>query len=151
MSRRRAVSSFVVLFLSTSSLLVSAQGVVKRTRAQSLDSRNTAVSGAPKAVTQAEPALELKLTRKYTFSPGYVQSLIKISPHADNRLLRVTLDSANYYRSSDVELEGAGAARSHFFNWTQLPAGHYDIVVTIFGPDGVRGQSRDVIDVLGLR
>ena len=145
-----AVSSLVLLQIILVSGSGSAQGAAKRTAAQFHDARLKVAEPLKTAALRADPTLELRLTRKYTFSPGYVRSLVRVSPHPDNRLLRVTLDSADYYRSSDIELDGADAARSHFLNWTSLPAGHYDIVATLFGPDGPRGQSTDVLDVIGL-
>ncbi|MGH9202989.1 MAG: hypothetical protein ACRD2A_17325 [Vicinamibacterales bacterium] len=126
----------------------SAQSVAKRTTAQSYERLGT-VTPVKTTTVNAEPALQLRLTRKYAFSPAYVQSIVRVSPHPDNRLLRITLDSPNFYRSSDIELEGADAARSHFFSWKSLPAGRYDIVVTIFGPEGPRGQSSEVLEVIG--
>jgi hypothetical protein len=148
MRTRRTVWSLVLpLTMLATGSVAWAQTVAKRTTVQSYDAR---VATPAKSTPLAEPTLQLRLTRKYTFSPGYVQSLIRVSPHPDNRLLRVTLDSADFYRSSDIELEGARAATIHFFNWTSLPAGHYDIVVTVFGSEGQRGQSREVLEVVGL-
>ncbi len=151
MRGHRTVSRLVLLqIILVSGSAALAQGAVKRTAAQFHDARLRAVTPVKTAASPAEPTLQLRLTKKYTFSPGYVQSVIRVSPHPDNRLLRVTLDSADYYRSSDIELDGAEAATSHFLNWASLPAGHYDIVVTLFGPQGPRGQSTDVLDVIGM-
>jgi len=147
--RARTTVWSLVLLATVASGSALAQGVAKRTTVQSYDARLHA-TGPVKTPPREEPMLQLRLTRKYTFSPGYVQSLIRVVPHPDNRLLRVTIDSADFYRSSDIELDGADAARSHFFNWTSLPAGHYDIVVTVFGSEGQRGQSKEVLEVVGL-
>lgn len=144
-----ALSSAVLLHVVLVSGSVAwAQGS-KRTAAASGDARLRVVTPPKPAAPQTEPALQVRLTRKYTLSPGYVQSLIRVRPHPDNRLLRVTLDSSNFYRSSDVQLEGASAATNHFFNWTSLPAGHYELLVTLFGMNGERGQSTEILEVLG--
>ena len=151
MTGHKTVSSLVLFhFVLASGSAALAQGVTKRTTAQSYEARLRAAAPAKTTVARAEPTLQLRLTKKYTFSPGYVRGLIRVSPHPDNRLLRVTLDSPDFYRSSDIELDGADAATSHFLDWASLPAGHYDIVVTVFGPDGPRGQSTDQLEVVGI-
>lgn len=99
--------------------------------------------------TAIEPILQIRLSGKHTFAPGYVRSVIRVQPHSDNRLLRVTLDSPDFYRSSDFELDGAEAAINHFVTWTSLPAGQYEIVATLFGPHETRAQITEALEVLG--
>ncbi len=104
-------------------------------------------SAAPQA---SEPALELRLTSRYAVAKELVRSLVRVAPHPDNRFLRVTVDSLNYYSSSDIQLEGAFAVKNHFFAWKSLPPGVYDVVVTVFGPDGPRSQRRAPFEVTGV-
>jgi hypothetical protein len=113
---------------------------------------NRASAAAGRAGTVVKPAedLSLRLTPRFVSAPGYVRSLIRVAPHADNRLLRITIDSDSYYRSSDIELDGDAAAESHFIDWKSLPAGKYQFTVTVMGSTGPRAQRHLDFRVLGL-
>jgi hypothetical protein len=92
---------------------------------------------------QDEAPVEIRL-----MSPAAVRSVVRVAPHADNRTLRIVMDSANYYRSSDVQLDGDRAAQSHFFTWADLPPGSYSVVVTVLGPNGPRAAKMLPFDVV---
>jgi len=96
----------------------------------------------------AQP-LEIRLTARFLMPQEWMRSLVRVEPHTDNRLLRVTIDSSNYFRSSDVQLNGASAARSHFFVWKSLPPGAYEVTAIVLGTDGRRSERRATFEVLG--
>jgi hypothetical protein len=74
-----------------------------------------------------------------------------VAPNEANRVLRVEIDSAGYYRSSDIQLEGASAPMSHFVDWKAVPAGKYDLVVSVIGPSGDARVMRTLnFQVLGI-
>lgn len=113
-------------------------------------STRLAVPRRPAGVAQAsEPALELRLTARYAMARSMVRSLVRVAQHPENRLLRVAVESWSYYRSSDIELDGASAVKNHFFEWKSLPPGVYDVTVTVFGPDGPRVQKSAPFEVVG--
>jgi hypothetical protein len=95
--------------------------------------------------------LSLRLTPRFVSAPGYLRSLIRVAPNADNRVLRVEIDSEGYYRSSDIALDGASAPMSHFMDWKAVPAGKYDLIVSVLGPSGdARTVRRLNFQVLGV-
>jgi hypothetical protein len=96
-----------------------------------------------------DPALELRLAGRFAVAPASVHTLVRISPHPDNRLLRVLIDGEQFSRSSDTQLDGAEAAQHHFFTWKSLPPGTYAIVATVYGPLGVREQQQSSFEVIG--
>jgi hypothetical protein len=102
-----------------------------------------------RTTNQPDPALQLKLTSRYSFAPAMVRSLVRVAPHKDNRALRVEIDSPSFYRSSEIELEGDRAAQNHFFSWKSLPPGVYSVAVTVLGPDGPRASRSLPFEVLG--
>jgi hypothetical protein len=112
------------------------------------DARLLAPQTAASAGTP-DPALELRLATRFAMAPASVQTLVKISPHAENRLLRVLIDGEQYARSSDTQLDGADAARHYFFTWQSLPPGTYSIVATVYGLLGVREQRQSSFEVTG--
>ena len=61
------------------------------------------------------------------------------------------IDGEQFTRSSDTQLEGADAAKHHFFTWQSLPPGTYSIVATVYGPLGVREQRLSGFEVYGDR
>jgi hypothetical protein len=127
----------------------SAQGVAARANstrfydARLLAPQTAAYPGAP------EPALELRLATRFAMAPASVQTLVRVSPHPDNRVLRVLIDGEQFARSSDTQLDGVDAARHHFFMWRSLPPGTYVIVATVYGPLGVREERQSSFEVIG--
>jgi flagellar hook assembly protein FlgD len=71
-------------------------------------------------------------------APATVQLNVRVAPRKENRLLRVTLDSGTYYRSSDLPLEGAEAATMHSVRWPGVPSGEYVVIVELFRSNGKR-------------
>jgi hypothetical protein len=98
---------------------------------------------------ESEPALELRMVNRVALAPASVQTLIKVTPHPDNRVLRVMIDGEQFTRSSDTQLDGAAAARHHFFTWHRLPAGTYSIVAIVYGSTGIRQQRLGTLEVVG--
>ena len=133
---------------------VSAQSVANRANSTRFyDARlltpGAVVPGDDPELAKAEPALELRLATRFAFAPASLHSLVRVSPHPDNRLLRVLIDGDQFYRSSDTQLDGADAARSYFFTWHKLPPGSYSVIAVVYGQHGVRGQRLGTLEVLG--
>jgi hypothetical protein len=126
MQRRLTVSLVALQLVVACGYAVSAQDVPRPAYAR---------SSAARAAQADKPAdeLTLRLTPRFVSAPGYLRSLIRVAPHEANRVLRVEIDSAGYYRSSDIQLEGASAPMSHFVDWKEVPAGKYDLRVSVLG------------------
>jgi hypothetical protein len=93
-------------------------------RADRYDSRLSASTSMDKRdLALARQGVEVRLSARFALEQEIVRSLVRVAPHRDNRLLRVEIDSPDYFRSSDVQLEGELAARNHFFSWRSLPPG----------------------------
>ena len=82
------------------------------------------------------PELSVRMTPTVAQAPATVQLLVRVPPRAENRRLRVTIDSAAYYRSSDVQLDGDRAATVHSLRWLGIPSGEYEVVVQLIRADG---------------
>jgi hypothetical protein len=143
MQRPLTVSLVALQMVVACGYAVAAQDAQRPSYVRSSAARDTtaALAGAPARAVVApveKPAdeLTLRMTPRFVSAPGYLRSLIRVAPNAANRVLRVEIDSAGYYRSSDIQLEGASAAMSHFVDWKAVPAGKYDLVVSVIGPSG---------------
>jgi hypothetical protein len=158
MQRRTIVSLVALQLVVACGYAVAAQDAQRPSYARSSASRETtaalAVAPARAVVAQAEkPAdeLTLRLTPRFVSAPGFLRSMIRVTPNDANRVLRVEIDSAGYYRSSDIQLEGASAPMSHWVDWKEVPAGKYDFIVSVIGPSGdARVVRRLNFQVLGL-
>jgi hypothetical protein len=158
MQRRLTVSLVALQLVVACGYAVSAQDAKRPSYARSSASREAtvALAAAPAraAVAQADKPgdeVTLRLTPRFVSAPGYLRSLIRVTPNAENRLLRVEIDSAGYYRSSDIQLDGASAPTSHFMDWKEVPAGKYDLIVTVIGQGGGTRVVRHLdFQVLGM-
>jgi hypothetical protein len=95
----------------------------------------------------AEPGL--RLSRTYAIAPADLRVIVKVAPHAENRLLVVTLDSGDYFRSSSITLDGDHAAVHHPFSWKALPAGDYELRAEVIDARGLRHVATRGIRVVG--
>ena len=50
--------------------------------------------------------------------------------------MKVVAESGDFYRASEVELEGDKAPRTNTFEFRSLPPGTYQVTATLFGVDG---------------
>ena len=130
---------------------VGAQELSDRSaRADRYDTRLSASTSIQKRdLALAKQGVEVRLSSRFALEQEVVRSLIRVAPHQDNRLLRVEIDSPDFFRSSDVQLEGELAARNHFFSWKSLPPGSYDLIVTVLGSQGPRIRRQVSFDVVG--
>jgi hypothetical protein len=91
--------------------------------------------------------LSLQVTPRMAIAGTYVQALVRVYPNVQNRLLRVSVESTGYFRSSDVTLDGADARISHLVPLRALPAGSYDVVAVVYGSEGERARSLQKIEL----
>jgi hypothetical protein len=98
---------------------------------------------------RAGDTLAVNISPRITYQPGSVIIRISVEPHADNRALVVETDSGAYFRSSEVQLDGAHEARTRQITYADLPGGEYDVVVRVMGSDHARAEVRGKLVVLG--
>ena len=108
-------------------------------------------SAASVTASSQKPAddLALILPRRIVPAPGYMRSVIRVTPSTENRALRVEIDSDDYFRSTEIQLDGASAPMSHFIDWKQMPPGMYAITATLIGSEGTRATRQTRFRVAG--
>ena len=67
--------------------------------------------------------------------PGAVELLVRLERDEANRTLVVEVDSQDLFRSSHVSLNGPAAPAVHWIRFESLPAGDYDVRVTLYRND----------------
>jgi hypothetical protein len=80
---------------------------------------------------------------------GELHATVRVDPKEENRTLRMTLDGPLYYASTDVQLDGAAAARIHDMWWRFLPPGDYVITATVECAAGRTFVERKSLRVIG--
>jgi hypothetical protein len=60
----------------------------------------------------------------------------RIDPNEDNRLLAVAADAEEFYRSSEIQLNGAEAPKTIELRFPSLPAGDYEIAAALIDSSG---------------
>ncbi|MBI1875945.1 MAG: hypothetical protein HYS05_18940 [Acidobacteria bacterium] len=99
----------------------------------------------------AESSLSLRVTPRMAFAPAVVSIAVTVEPNAENRALVVEDDSEDYYRRSEVPLEGEKAARGHTLMYQGLPPGEHRISAVVRGTSGPRAVVHTTITIVGER
>jgi hypothetical protein len=86
--------------------------------------------------------LTLKVSPAVSFAPANLIVRATILADADNRAVEIIAESDDFYRSSQVQLEGDRAARTNMFEFRSLPPGTYEVRAILVGADG---QSRAMV------
>jgi hypothetical protein len=71
--------------------------------------------------------MTMTVTPAQAFAPSPLRVRVRIEPSAENRTLTITADSAGFYRSSEIPLEGDRAPRTIELEFRGVPEGEYDI------------------------
>ena len=99
--------------------------------------------------------LALRVSPAVSFAPANLVVRATIEADAANRAVEVVAESSEFYRSSEIELDGERAPRTNMFEFRSLPSGTYEVRVTLRAGDGhslanVR-QQVNVIEAGGSR
>jgi hypothetical protein len=97
----------------------------------------------------AGPRLTMKASPEISFAPANLHVRAMIEADAQNRAVTVIADSENFYRSSEIQLEGDQAPRTTNFEFRSLPPGIYEVKVMLIGADGKqRALARQQVNVM---
>jgi hypothetical protein len=129
-ARTTIIVSAVVAGVTCGSTLHAARDASPETRANRDRKSQRALGDCATLTVRITPLV--RLTRGDTYGT------VIVPRHADNRLLRVILESEDYYSRSDIPLDGEYAALSYPVSWRDLPAGSYSATVQVYGPNGMR-------------
>jgi hypothetical protein len=98
------------------------------------------------------PALDLHVSPAIASAPAMLRIRATIAPKVDQRALTIVIESEDYFRSSEMSLEGEDAPRHLFLEYSNLPAGVYDVQATVVDADGnPMSAAHRCVAVLGAR
>ncbi len=91
--------------------------------------------GAP--FDQVESFDELSVAvQPHTIAPGgTVRMTVRVPRDSTNARLRLEIEASQFYTSSDIALNGAGAAVVHERTWEALPPGDYQATASVWKND----------------
>jgi hypothetical protein len=97
-----------------------------------------AVTALPGTVpgSAAEGRLRIEVSPRISQAPAQVRIRAIVMPSAENRGLRITADSGDFFRSSFLSLDGADAAPITETSFKNLPGGEYEVTVALVDSQG---------------
>ena len=71
--------------------------------------------------------LSMRVRRTVTMAPATVTAVVMVESDGESRALEVVAESEEFFRSSQVELDGADARRVNTFEFRDLRSGVYQV------------------------
>jgi len=79
--------------------------------------------------------LTIKVSPSVAFAPANLVVRTTIEADTRNRAIAIVAESSEFYRASEVELDGDKAPRTTTFEFRSLPSGTYQVTATLLGAD----------------
>ena len=83
--------------------------------------------------TRAGERMIMKVTPAVAFAPANLVVRAVVEADADNRGIAVIAESEDFYRSSEIQLDGDHAPRTNIFEFRSLPSGNYSVKAMLMG------------------
>ena len=101
----------------------------------------------------ADECMSMRVSPRQALAPVNLRVSVRIEPNADNRVLTIVADSPEFYRSSQIQLEGELAPKTFTIEYPNVPGGTYEVTSVLVNSMGreratVR-QSAHVVPVGG--
>ena len=95
------------------------------------------ISAAALPAGAREPdRLTLRVSPAISFAPANLIVRATIPADSGNRAVQITAESPEFYRSSEIQLDGDRAPRTSLFEFRSLPPGNYEVTATVRGSSG---------------
>lgn len=93
--------------------------------------------------------LTLRVSPAVSFAPANLVVRATIAADADNRVVEIVAESEDFYRSSEIQLDGDRAPRTSMFEFRSLPPGTYEVKAILRGSTGgERASVRQQVNVI---
>ena len=93
--------------------------------------------------------MTLRVSPAVAFAPANLVVRATIPGSEYNRSVEIIAESEDFYRSSEVQLQGDQAPRTSMFEFRSLPPGSYEVRAIVRGSRGEeRGSARQQINVI---
>ena len=102
---------------------------------------------SPRTLDGGQP-LTLQVSPRMAAAPAVISVRAVIEANDDNRALEVITQSADFFRSSRIELDGREAPPLSVFQYGNLPPGLYEISAYLLGTGGQRAVVSRIVKVV---
>ena len=93
--------------------------------------------------------ISVKVSPAVAFAPANLVVRAMIEADQQNRAVEIIAESPDFYRSSQIQLEGENAPRVSTFEFRSLPPGTYEVRALLLGSGGEqRAFARQTINVI---
>jgi len=82
----------------------------------------------------------MQLSPSVARAPALLTIRVIVESAADNRRLQVVAESPEFYRSSEIQLDGANSTPLQVFEFRNLPTGLYQVTGVLVGVNGPRAS-----------
>lgn len=105
---------------------------------------------AATATGTATESISIRVSPAVAFAPAELVIRTSIAPDAGNRAVEIIADSSNFYRSSEIQLDGDRAPKTAIVQFHGVPPGEYDVTAAVVGADGrPRAMAHAHVNILG--
>jgi hypothetical protein len=84
----------------------------------------------------ADARLSMKVSPAVAFAPANLTMRATVVPDSRNRMLQIIAESDDYYRSSEIQLDGERAPRTTLVYFQSVPGGVYQVSALLKGESG---------------
>jgi len=84
----------------------------------------------------AGDGMTMAVSPLHSFSPTNLKVQVRVQPSADNRVLEVVADSAEFYSSSQIQMDGARAPKTFIVEFRDVPSGDYEVTGVLVNEGG---------------
>lgn len=93
--------------------------------------------------------LAMHVSPNVCFAPANLIVRTTVESDAGNRAIEVVAESGEFYRASEIQLDGDKAPRTTTIEFRNLPSGTYEVKATLIGADGrMRALVRQDVNVI---
>jgi hypothetical protein len=93
--------------------------------------------------------LTIRVSPAVSFAPGNLMVRATVAAHAENRTVEIVAESEDFYRASEIQLDGDRAPRISQFEFRSLPPGTYEVKAILRGSTGAeRASVRQQVNVI---
>jgi len=82
---------------------------------------------------EANDRLSIKVTPSVSFAPANLIVQTTVTADNANRSIEIVAESEQFYRSSEIQLDGDRAPHTTRFEFKSLPSGQYDVRAVLKG------------------
>ena len=96
------------------------------------------------APARAEERLVVRVSPSVAFAPANLVVRATIAADKENRAIEIVADSGDFFRSSEIQLDGDQAPRTTYSEFRSVPSGTYIVRAVLKGSRGQALAAREV-------